>query len=176
MSSSRQGVRRSNAAIALVTLLLAGACSGAGTSPAALTSAPSFPGAPTETLSAVETSLPSSGPTSSPDTATLTRVAATLTAKGFDCAHPEPSSSTDPGATAQIHCGISPAVIEIASFPNHDAIITAFAPFLRSYFCGSSSSDVTSYIDGGTWAIYTNDGPTTAKIGTALGIQPTSFC
>jgi hypothetical protein len=123
-----------------------------------------------------ETSTSSTDIAASPDTATLTRVAGMLVAKGFDCAHPEASDRADPGATAQEHCGLVPALIEIAAFPDHDAITTLFAPYLSSYFCGSSSSDVTSYIDGGTWAIYTNDGPTTVKIGTALGIQPTSLC
>ena len=177
MSSSRQGGCRFTSAIALAGVLLVGACGGAGTAPAPQSSVPSVVGAPTATLPAVETSTPSSdGVPPSPDTATLTRVAGMLVAKGFDCAHPKPSDRPDPGATAQVNCGVVPAVIEIAVFPNHDAITTLFAPFLSSYFCGSSSSDVTSYIDGGTWVIYTNDGPTTVKIGTALGIQPTSLC
>jgi hypothetical protein len=177
MSSRRQGVRRFTAAIALAVLVLAGACGGAGTASAPQSSVPSFVSAPTETLAAPETSTPTDNAVpASPDTATLTRVARMLAAKGFDCADPKPSDRADPGATAQVHCGLVPALIEIAVFPDHDAITTLFAPFLSSYFCGSSSSDVTSYIDGGTWAIYTNDGPTTAKIGTALGIAPTSLC
>ena len=69
-----------------------------------------------------------------------------------------------------------PTIIEILTFPNHEAITGTFVPFLRSYFCGSSSALTDTYIDGGTWAIYAGDDATTAKVGTAMAIQPTKLC
>ena len=102
-----------------------------------------------------------------------------LNSKGIDCSGFGPSTSMDPGAIAQGNCGTMPIVIELVQFPNHDAITGQFVPFLQEDQCryANPADRVTnSYIDGGTWAIYSDDEPTTQHIASVLGLPDTPLC
>ena len=156
----RHGYRGQLALLFGVLLILAG-CAGA--SPTA-SSAPSV-GSP---VPSQESSVAGAG------TAELDQLAATLRSKGFDCT-PQISTAMDPGAVAQENCGLSP-LIEFLAFPSHDAVTNEFEPFLRENYCASSLRDPLTFLDGGTWAIYTTKDADTVRIGAALGIQPTTFC
>ena len=110
--------------------------------------------------------------TASGGTALVASVAAKLKANGIACSG-FTVTGLDPGAIAQGTCGF-PTVIEIAAFPNPDAISQIFAPFLASDFCGSSLTSL--YIDGGMYAVYTIDDTTTQQIAGVLKVSSTKLC
>jgi hypothetical protein len=99
-------------------------------------------------------------------------VAAKLSANGVACSAFR-ATDRDPGAVAQGTCGF-PNVIEIAAFPDHNAILQIFAPFLTSSFCSSSLTSL--YVDAGTYAVYTIDDTTTDQIASILKLSPTKLC
>lgn len=119
------------------------------------------------------TAIPQGGDLSaSAGAALIASVAAELKAAGINCPGFK-ATGMDPGAVAQGACGF-PIVIEIAAFPRHDVITQQFAPFLASDFCGSKLTSL--YVNGGMYAIYTTDDPTTLQIASALKLSATKLC
>jgi hypothetical protein len=110
--------------------------------------------------------------TPSAGTELVASVAAKLKANGVACSGFR-VTGLDPGAVAQGTCGF-PTVIEIAAFPNLDAVSQIFAPFLASDFCGSSLTSL--YVDGGMYAVYTVDDTTTQQIAGVLKLSPIKLC